>query len=137
MDSEVGSVMCSYNAINWVPVSISTMIGSVLRRRLKFDGFVISDYDELRQLIGQQLPTSFQSFNDVNETTCQVINSGVDMMMVSNHREVQQYSESIKTGVKSGMITMDRLNDAVARILSVKLALGIAKLKTPSDDTPR
>lgn len=35
----------------------------------------------------------------------------------------------MKLGLKNTTVTMDRLNDAVARIISVKLALGVAKLK--------
>ena len=43
--AEVGSVMCSYSAINWLPVALSPMLNTLLRRKLSFDGFVISDYD--------------------------------------------------------------------------------------------
>lgn len=43
--AEVGSVMCSYSAINWLPLSLSPFLGNLLRGKLNFDGFVISDYD--------------------------------------------------------------------------------------------
>ena len=38
--------MVSYSSINWVPNSISPSINTILRQKLGFDGFVISDYDE-------------------------------------------------------------------------------------------
>ena len=52
--------MCSYSAINWLPISISPMLQTVLRNGLDFDGFVISDYDELTKIKSQGLPTDFQ-----------------------------------------------------------------------------
>lgn len=42
--------MCSYSAVNWIPVAISPMIHTHLRRKLGFDGFVISDYDEITRV---------------------------------------------------------------------------------------
>lgn len=47
ISSEVGTVMCSYSAINGVPMAINGWIGPILRNKLNFDGFVISDYDEM------------------------------------------------------------------------------------------
>lgn len=52
------------------------------------------------------------------------------MMMISSRKGYDAYVESIKIGLKNNTITMDRLNDAVARIISVKLALGVAKIKS-------
>lgn len=50
--------------------------------------------------------------------------------MISSRKGYDTYVESIKIGLKNNTITMDRLNDAVARIISVKLALGVAKIKS-------
>lgn len=47
IESEVGSVMVSYSAVNGIPMAINPMIQNVLKRKLKFDGIVISDYDQL------------------------------------------------------------------------------------------
>jgi beta-glucosidase len=47
IEAEIGSVMVSYSSINWLPNSISPSLGTLLRQRLNFDGFVISDYDEM------------------------------------------------------------------------------------------
>ncbi len=49
--------------------------------------------------------------------------------MIPSGKGFLNYVESIKIGLKNNTITMDRLNDAVARVLAVKLALGVAKLK--------
>lgn len=52
--------MCSYSAINYVPLAAGNYLGGLLRNKLKFDGFVISDYIEIDKIVTQQLPTSFQ-----------------------------------------------------------------------------
>ena len=57
---DVGTVMCSYSAINWVTMSIGPQMQYILRENLKFSGFVISDYLELGKISWQQLPTDFQ-----------------------------------------------------------------------------
>lgn len=134
--AEVGTVMCTYSAINFLPVSLSPLLGTVLRRQLNFDGFVISDYDDLSKVKDQQLPTSFQTFNEANSSVCQMLNAGIDMMMMSSRAGYETYSTGIKIGLKNNTITMDRLNDAVARILAVKIALGVAKVKSNVREAP-
>jgi beta-glucosidase len=129
ISAEIGSVMCSYSAINWLPLAIGPYIGTILRQKLKFDGFVISDYDEVQKIIDQQLPTNFQIMNMTNEALSQVINSGIDMIMIPGWRGRKAVTDII-TGLKEALvnktITQERMNDAVARIVSVKMALGLA-----------
>ena len=55
------------------------------------------------------------------------------MMMLSSRKGYDEYVEGIRIGLKNNTITMDRLNDAVARIMAVKLALGVAKQKPKSN----
>jgi beta-glucosidase-like glycosyl hydrolase len=54
------------------------------------------------------------------------------MMMFSSRKLHDEYIEGYKQALKNTTILMDRLNDQVARIISVKIALGIAKLKPKS-----
>lgn len=44
ISSNIGSVMASYSAINFIPLSSGLYLNSILRKDLGFDGFVISDY---------------------------------------------------------------------------------------------
>ena len=128
--SEVATVMCSYSAINYVPMAISTLLPSILREKLKFDGFVISDYDELGRIIFQHLPTSFQTMKGINESVAAAMNAGIDMMMLppfEGEKNIFIHFDSMKSALQNGVITEARLNDAVARILSVKMALGLVK----------
>jgi beta-glucosidase-like glycosyl hydrolase len=88
IDQCMGNVMCSYQAVNRIPMSINAMLVSdVLKGGYKtgqgFDGFVISDYDEIGKVAGQGWPTSNikMSWEDAIEM---IINSGIDMMMLAN-----------------------------------------------------
>ena len=60
VEAEAGSVMVSYSAVNGVPMALNPMIQNVLRKDVGFDGFVISDYDELsiQSLTQTPLPSS-------------------------------------------------------------------------------
>lgn len=119
--------MCSYSGINWLPMAFSPLIRTYLRQKLEFDGFVISDYDELNRVMDQQLPTDFQKIKGLDESISSIFNSGIDMVMIPSKKDFEGYIDYSKAAINNGTVTEERLNDAVARILSVKLALGIAK----------
>ena len=127
--AEIGSVMVSYSSINWLPNSISPSLGTLLRNKLNFDGFVISDYDEMERILNQQLPTNFNIMNGTWDSVTTMMNAGVDMFMIPGWRGLKAVSDvvvGLKEAIKNGTLSIERLNDAVARILSVKLALGAA-----------
>ena len=53
--------------------------------------------------------------------------AGIDMFMIPSKSSMINYINYVKMGIQNNTISMDRLNDAVARILSVKLALGMVE----------
>ena len=53
--------------------------------------------------------------------------AGIDMFMIPSKSSMINYINYVKMGLDNNTISMDRLNDAVARILSVKLALGMVE----------
>ena len=55
--------MVSYSAINYLPLAVGPAINTILRQKLNFDGFVISDYDEVEGVKKGDLPTSFLTIN--------------------------------------------------------------------------
>lgn len=124
MASGIGSVMASYSAINFVPLSSGPYLKSLLRGDLGFDGFVISDYSEIDKLSGQYLPTSLEIMKR-NESVATMFAAGIDMFMIPDKGSMLDYISFVKMALQNNTLTMDRLNDAVARILSVKLALGV------------
>jgi beta-glucosidase len=88
------------------------LLTEILKDELKFDGFLISDYDAIDEMPGDyktQIETS--------------VNAGMDMFMVSaKYREL--YGLLLEL-VKENRVAMSRIDDAVTRILRVKFAMGL------------
>ena len=72
-----------------------------------------------------------------NESVATMFAAGVDMFMIPSRDSMMEYINFVKMGLQNNTITMDRLNDAVARILSVKLALGIAETTNAVEVNPK
>lgn len=84
------------------------LLTDVLKKKMGFDGFVISDWNAV-----SQLPGCF------NYHCPQAINAGIDMMMVP--LEWDKFIDATVADVESGAIPMSRIDDAVTRILRVKM----------------
>lgn len=109
----VGSIMPSYSSWNGVKVSGSKqLLTNLLKRELGFDGFLISDYNAIDQIA-----------KDYKEATAISINAGMDMVMVPNR--YVEYHTALVALVKEGKVSQSRIDDAVMRILRVKLAMGL------------
>lgn len=109
----VGTIMPSYSSWNGVKCSgHKRLLTEILKGELQFDGFLISDYDAINEMPGDyktQIETS--------------VNAGMDMFMVSTtYREVYAFLLEL---VKQNRVPMSRIDDAVTRILRVKLAMGL------------
>jgi len=113
IEAGVYSVMVSYSSINGEKMHGSTKwITDVLKTELGFDGFVISDYDAIKQLPG--------SYYD---QIVDAINAGVDMLM-----EPFTWKDCINNiilAINNGDISITRINDAVRRILIIKYKMGL------------
>lgn len=94
--SDIGSVMVSYSAINWIPNAIGPGINTLLRQKLKFDGFVISDYDELQRVMGQELPTNFNIMQRHCDSATTMLNAGIDMIMIPGWRGKSAVDDALK-----------------------------------------
>src|SRR3712207_2283271 len=78
VDAGVGTLMSSFNDINGVPASGNPFtLTEVLRGEWKFDGFVVSDYESVREMLNHGMPA------DEAEAAAMGLTSGVDMEMVS------------------------------------------------------
>ena len=75
--------------------------------------------------------------NGTDNAATTVMNAGTDMMMIPDRKGFLDYIEGMKIALSNNTIGIDRLQDAVARIISVKLALGVAKLKSSSSNNMR
>src|SRR6185503_7391176 len=78
VDAGVGTFMSAFNDLNGVPTSANPFtLTKVLRDEWKFDGFVVSDYESIRELINHGLVA------DESEAAHAALSAGVDMEMVS------------------------------------------------------
>ena len=88
------------------------LVGEVLKQRLGFDGLVVSDWNGIEQVPG------------CTKWHCpQAINAGIDLIMVPD--DWKQFIPATVEDVKAGRIPMSRIDDAVTRILRVKLRSGL------------
>lgn len=115
------TVMASFNSWNKEKCHASRfLLTDVLKGRLGFDGFVISDWDGVDQIT-----------DDLAESLETAVNAGVDMVMVSVHWK--QMLDTLRMLVESGRIPMSRVDDAVRRILEVKARAGLFERVRPAE----
>lgn len=116
----IGTVMPSYSSLDIVGDGRGTvkmhargdMINGVLKDRMGFDGFVISDWNAIDQLPG-----------DYAARVRAAVNAGVDMMMVPYG--YKDFTAALVGEVTAGRISERRIDDAVSRILTEKFRLGL------------
>jgi beta-glucosidase len=107
------TVMASYNSWRGNKVhGIRYLLTTLLKEEYGFKGFVISDWQAVDQLSGSY-----------EENIVQCINAGVDMVMVPD--SFPRFMAGLTKAVREGRIPMQRIDDAVARILKVKFDLGL------------
>lgn len=109
----VATVMSSFNDINGVPVSGSRKyLTEILREKLEFDGFVVSDWGAVNQL-------EHMGFAENRERCAELaINAGVDLDMCD-----YCYTDFLEKLVNEGKVSEETVDLAVSRILCIKLAL--------------
>ncbi|MFB9994971.1 glycoside hydrolase family 3 protein [Deinococcus oregonensis] len=108
------NVMVSYSA--WQGVKLHghrALITDVLKGELGFGGFVVSDWAGVDQIHP----------DDYDRSVIDSINAGVDMVMVPFNAE--RFIAALRGGVESGEVSVERVDDAVRRILTAKAALGL------------
>lgn len=96
------------------------LIKDVLKDQMGLDGLVVSDWNGHGQLPGCS-----------NASCADAVNAGIDLVMVIE--DWKAFYENTLQQVKDGIIPMERLDDAVTRILRVKLRAGLFEKGKPSD----
>ncbi|KAL3518085.1 hypothetical protein ACH5RR_020674 [Cinchona calisaya] len=113
----VCTVMASYSSWNGMPLHASHfLLTQVLKEKLGFKGFVISDSEGLDRL-------SHPYGSNYRQSVLFAISAGVDMVMVPFR--YQLFLDDLTYLVQSGKIPIARIDDAVERILRVKFAAGL------------
>lgn len=115
------TVMASFNSWNGDKCHAHRyLLTEVLKGRLGFDGFVISDWDGVDYVD-----------DDYATAIARCVNAGVDMLMVSVNWRI--CLAHLKARVADGTIPMARIDDAVRRILTVKLRYGLFERPRPAE----
>ena len=116
----VGSIMISYNS--WHGKKLhghKYLINDILKQELGFKGFVVSDWAGINEIA-----------KDYKASIIESINAGIDMVMVpgSLNPDHDSYDDFIRLAiesVKEGSIPINRIDDAVTRILKIKKKIGL------------
>jgi beta-glucosidase len=122
LEAGVQSVMVSFNSWNGQKLhGHRYLIQDILKDRLGFDGLVVSDWNGIGQVKGCQ-----------NDDCAQAVNAGIDLFMIPYKADWQSFIANTIRQVKAGKIPMARINDAVRRILRVKMRAGLFDKPRPS-----
>ena len=109
------TLMSAFHNISGTPASANRYIlTEILKEKWGHDGFVVSDWDAVRQLINQGMA------KDGKQATELAFNAGIEMDMVDD-----LYLKYIPELIEEGKISMDQVDEAVRRVLRVKFRLGL------------
>ncbi|MGZ8921505.1 MAG: glycoside hydrolase family 3 N-terminal domain-containing protein, partial [Limisphaerales bacterium] len=115
VDAGVGTLMSAFNDLNGVPTTANPFtLTHVLRGEWKFDGFVVSDYTSVMELLNHRLAATEA------EAAQHALNAGTDMEMVSRF-----YINHGADLLRAGKVRQETIDEAVRRILRIKFRLGL------------
>ena len=113
IEAGVQTIMISFSSWNGQKLTgHKGLITDVLKKRMNFDGFTVGDWNGHGQVAGC-----------TNDNCPQALNAGLDMYMAPDSWK-GLYENTLKQA-KDGTIPMERLDDAVTRILRVKFRAGV------------
>jgi beta-glucosidase len=114
-DAGALTFMSAFNDLNGTPTSANEFtLRQVLRNEWKFDGFVVSDWGSVPELINHGYAL------DDKDAAAKAINAGVNMEMATT-----TYTDNIKKLLEEKRISQTTIDEAVKNILSVKFKLGL------------
>ena len=113
------TVMINSGLINGIPVHADyNLLINILRNKLGFQGVILTDWEDIRKLHDRDKVAKTQK-----EAVKIAINAGIDMSMVPY--EYEQFFNDLVELVEDGEVSMDRIDDAVKRILELKFELDL------------
>ena len=113
VDTGVQTIMISNSALNGIKMHENAEYIQYLKNEMGFKGFVVSDWNSVQN-------TSPKTYYEQVVTS---VNAGIDMFMEVDYFD--EVKDIILEAVKEGDISEDRVNDAVTRIIRVKLDAGV------------
>jgi len=124
-ESGLASVMNSYCQINGEPVVGSkAILTDLLRGKMDFAGFVVSDYIAIDRLVDP-----FCVAETYEQAGIQAINAGLDV----EYPRPKGFTKALEKAVEAGTVTMETIDAAVRRVLSAKFEIGLFENPYPDD----
>ncbi|MCW3804521.1 beta-glucosidase BglX [Plebeiibacterium marinum] len=115
IDAGAKSIMTSFNDVEGIPATANKwLLTDLLRKEWGFNGFVVSDYNCIQELIAHGLASDYKEAAEL------VVNAGLDMDMAS-----ESIAGAIKQSVEEGKVHPSKIDDACRRILEAKYDLGL------------
>lgn len=114
VDAGVGSVMASFNEVEGIPATGNKWLQTeVLRNQWGFDGFVVTDYTGINEMIAHGM-------GDLQQVSALALNAGIDMDMIG-----EGFLTTLQKSLKEGMVTQEQIDHACRLILEAKYKLGL------------
>ena len=116
VEAGCATIMTAYGSIDGVPLTASRrLMHDILRDELGFDGFVVTDWDNMNNLRNRQLVSP-----DLPDAAVKTANAGNDMIMVS-----MEFYEAMLQAIKEGKVDIAAADEAVLHILTIKYEMGL------------
>ena len=114
VEAGVGSVMSSFNVVDGIPATGNRwLLTTILRDKWGFDGFVISDYTSVNEMIDHGL-------GDLQTVSALSLKAGLDMDMVG-----EGFLTTLKKSLDEGKVSLSDIDLACRRVLEAKYKLGL------------
>ncbi len=115
VEAGAATMMSAFNSLNGVPATANPfLLSKVLRGEWGFNGFVVSDYTAVMELLNHGIAL------DPATATRKAFTAGVDVDMMSHF-----YDTQLPGLIRSGQVSMAEIDEAVRRVLRVKFATGL------------
>ena len=114
VDAGAGSFMTSFNVVDYIPATGNRwLMTEVLRDRWGFDGFVVTDYTAISEMMNHGM-------GDLQTVSALALNAGTDMDMVADG-----FLGTLEKSLAEGKVTLQDIDKACRRILEAKYKLGL------------
>jgi len=111
------------------PVTVSRgIVTGVLREKLGFKGLIVTD-DLFMKGLARQFPPE--------RGAIEALAAGADLLMLSSSLSATRIRDALKRAVSSGVVPIERLEEAAARVVELKLRLGLAAALDPAERAAR
>ncbi|MDN5761031.1 MAG: glycoside hydrolase family 3 C-terminal domain-containing protein [Microlunatus sp.] len=126
IDAGAGTIMSAYMDLNGVPAAGNRwLLSDVLRDRLGFNGFVVSDAQAVHDLVTHHFAA------DLSDAAGRALHAGNDMEMTF----ADPAFDHLTAAVEDGRVSVETLDDAVRRVLAIKVRLGLFEEPYVDEDT--